>query len=151
MKNSDPKLLDDALVMALTRVSLFASLTRLQLIGLLHAMMRVSVKSGDLFFNEGDQADCLYVFIAGEAVVEKKNSTGWTTLATLQPSETFGEMAIVDGLPRSARVRAVKDCIALSLKSSRLNSSPEIAVEIYRNIAALQSKRLRKMNQGETA
>ena len=150
MKNSDPVLLDDALVTALARVSLFAGLTRLQLIWLLNAMTRVSIKSGDLFFDEGDHADCLYVFIAGEAVVEKKNSTGWRTLATLQPSETFGEMAIVDGLPRSARIRALKDCIALSLKSSRLSSSPEIAVEIYRNIAALQSKRLRKMNQGET-
>lgn len=150
MKDSDPKLLDDALVMALARVSLFSGLTRLQLIWLLNAMMRVSVKSGDLFFDEGDQADCLYVFIAGEAVVEKKSSTGWTTLATLQLSETFGEMAIVDGLPRSARVRALKNCIALSLKSARLNSSPEIAVEIFRNIAAIQSKRLRKMNQTET-
>jgi CRP-like cAMP-binding protein len=149
MKKSDPKLLDDAVVMALTRVSLFAGLTRLQLIWLLHSMTRVSVEAGNLFFDEGDQADCLYVFVAGEAVVEKKNSTGWTTLATLQPSETFGEMAIVDGLPRSARIRALKDCIALSLKSSRLSSSPEIAVEIFRNIAVLQSKRLRKMNQAE--
>jgi CRP/FNR family cyclic AMP-dependent transcriptional regulator len=149
MKNSDPVLLDDALIKALSRVSLFAGLTRLQVIWLLHAMTRVSIKSGDLFFDEGDHADCLYVFIAGEAVVEKKNSTGWRTLATLQPSETFGEMAIVDRLPRSARVRAIKDCIALSLNSARLNGSAEIAVEIFRNIAALQTKRLRKMNQAE--
>lgn len=62
---------------------------------------------------------------------------------------TAAEMAIVDGLPRSARVRTLKNCIALSLKSARLNSSPEIAVEIFRNIAAIQSKRLRKMNQTE--
>ena len=150
MKHSDPKLIDDALVTALARVSLFAGLTRLQLIWLLNAMTRVSVKSGDLFFDEGDQADCLYVFIAGEAVVEKKTSTGWATLATLKPSETFGEMAIVDGLPRSARVRAIKDCIALSLKSLRLDNAPEIAVEIFRNIAALQSKRIRKINEAGT-
>lgn len=149
MKSSDPKLLDDMLVMALARVSLFSGLTRMQLVWLLNAMTRVTAPSGKLFFDEGDHADCLYVFVSGEAVVEKNTPDGWKVLATLQPSETFGEMAVVDRLPRSARVRAVTESVALSLKSSRLESSKEIAVEIFRNIAAMHTKRLRKMNQGE--
>lgn len=150
MKGADPKLLDDSLVTVLGRVPLFAGLSRLQLIWLLNTTTRASVKSGEIFFDEGDTADGLYVFIAGEAVVEKKTAEGWKVLASLQPSETFGEMAIVDHLPRSARVRALKDSLALGLKTFRLESSPEIAMVIFRNIAAMQTKRLRKINQLDT-
>lgn len=149
MKASDHKVLDDALVMALGRVPLFSGLSRLQLIMLLNTMTRVSVKAGELFFDEGDPADCLYVFITGEAVVEKRRTEGWATLASLQSSETFGDMAVVDQLPRSARVRAIKDSLALCLKGARLDNSPEIAAVVFRNIAAMQTKRLRKANQSE--
>lgn len=150
MKGSDPRVLDDSLVTVLGRIPLFAGLSRLQLIWLLNTTTRVAVKSGELFFDEGEAADCLYVFILGEALVEKSIVDGWKTLASLQPGDAFGEMALVDQLPRSARVRALKDSLALSLKGSRLESSPEIAMVIFRNIAAMQTKRLRKMNQLDT-
>jgi len=83
----------------------------------------------------------------GEAVVEKRSGDDWQLLSAVKPGQTFGEMAIVDQLPRSARVRAVTNCLALNLKASRLESSPEVAAVIYRNIAAMQTMRLRAANE----
>jgi len=147
MNDRSPKMLDDALINTLGKVPLFAGLSRLQLIWLLSATSRVTVGANQLYFDEGESADSLYVFIGGEAVVEKRSNDGWQLLSTLKPGQTFGEMAIVDQLPRSARVRAVTNCLALNLKASRLESSPEVAVVIYRNIAAMQTMRLRAANE----
>ncbi len=47
---------------------------------------------------------------------------------------------------RSAQVRAVTKCLALNLKASRLESSPDVAVVIVRNNAATQTMRLRAAN-----
>lgn len=147
MTEGGPRIMDDALLAALARIPLFAGLSRLQLIWLLSATMRVAIGPEELFFNEGDAADSLYVFIAGEAVVEKKINEGWRPLSVLKPGNTFGEMAIVDKLPRSARVRAVVTSLALNLKGARLESSPEVAMVVYRNIAAMQTLRLRAKNE----
>ena len=56
-------------------------------------------------------------------------------------------MAIIDGAPRSARVRAVTDSIALRLPQRRLDASPEVAAVIYRNIARMQAARVREANE----
>lgn len=147
MTDGSPQVMDDALLGALARIPLFAGLSRLQLIWLLSAATRVTIGPEELFFNEGDSADSLYIFIAGEAVVEKKINEGWRRLWVLKPGNTFGEMAIVDRLPRSARVRAVVTSLALNLRGTRLESSPEVAMVVYRNIAAMQTLRLRAKNE----
>jgi len=56
-------------------------------------------------------------------------------------------MAVVDGLPRSARVRASVDSVALGLNRMKLEGSAEVAVVVYRNIAIMQTLRLRAANQ----
>ncbi len=134
---------NDSLVAVLGKVPLFAGLSRLQLVFLLGATSRVTVASGDLFFDEGDSADSLYVFVAGEAVVEKRSEGEFRRLAIVTPGQILGEMAVVDRLPRSARVRAVKDCLAIKLNSVGLECSHEIAATVYRNISGVITARLR--------
>lgn len=72
-------------------------------------------------------------------------------MAELRPGDTFGEMAIVDGLRRSARVRATEESIALALTQKSLDGYPELAAGLYRNIARIQSQRIRKYNETMTA
>jgi len=146
-----PIVLDDAVIRVLGEVSLFSGLTRMQLIWLLSAVTRFDVPANGLFFDEGEAGDKLYVLIVGSAVVEKANGGSWHTLATLRPGETFGEMAVVDGLPRSARVRATVDSVALGLNRMKLEGSAEVAVVVYRNIAIMQTLRLRSANQRANA
>lgn len=143
----EPKVLDDTLLSVLGGIRLFSGLDRLQLIWLLSAASRVTMSKDGLFFDEGDPGDRLFVFINGAAVVEKRTREGWATLATLKPGEAFGEMAVVDQLPRSARVRATANSLALSLTRTRLDGTPDVAAVVYRNIAIMQTLRLRATNE----
>lgn len=143
----EPKVMDDTLLSVLGGIRLFAGLDRVQLIWLLSAASRVAVGTDGLFFDEGDPGDRLFVFINGAAVVEKRTRDGWTALSTLKPGEAFGEMAVVDQLPRSARVRATANSLALSLTRARLDGTPDVAAVVYRNIAIMQTLRLRATNE----
>lgn len=139
--------IDEGILRVLGNVSLFAGLDRVHLIWLLSAAERVNVAKDQLFFDEGDAGDKFFVFIKGSTVVEKQVSDGWSKIVDLRSGDTFGEMAIIDGAPRSARVRALTDSIALCLPQRRLDASPEVAAVIYRNIARMQAARVREANE----
>ena len=142
---------DETLLRVFANVSLFTGIDRVHLVWLISAIERVDVTTDALFFDEGDKGDRFFVFIKGHAVVEKRNGdSGWQQVAELGPGETFGEMAIVDGLPRSARVRATTDSVALALTQKSLDGYPELAAGLYRNIARIQSQRVRKYNEKMT-
>ena len=107
---------DETLLRVFANVPLFAGIERVHLVWLVAAVERVDVVADQLFFDEDDPGDRFFVFIKGKAVVEKRTEGGgWQSVAELSPGETFGEMAIVDNQPRSARVRAETDSVALAL------------------------------------
>jgi len=57
-------------------------------------------------FREGDAADGAYVVLDGSVRIFKSRNGHDTTLATLKQGDIFGEMALLDGKPRSASARA---------------------------------------------
>jgi len=57
-------------------------------------------------FREGDAADGAYVVLDGSVRIFKSRNGHETTLATLKTGDIFGEMALLDGKPRSASARA---------------------------------------------
>ena len=61
---------------------------------------------GERVFHEGDDGDAWYVVFEGEAQVRKHTSSGNGEIARLTPGACFGEMALLDGMPRSATVIA---------------------------------------------
>ena len=139
---------DETLLRVFANVPLFVGIDRVHLVWLITAVERVDVSTDQLFFDEGDRGDRFFIFIKGHAAVEKRSGeSSWQTVAELKPGETFGEMAIVDGLPRSARVRATQDSVALALTQKSLDGYPELAAGLYRNIARIQAARVRKFNE----
>jgi CRP-like cAMP-binding protein len=64
---------------------------------------------GELIFEQGAQADRMYVVRRGKVRIFRDQDGKETTLATLKPQDFFGEMAIFDGKPRSATAQAVGD------------------------------------------
>lgn len=53
--------------------------------------------------NEGDVGGYMLIILSGEVDVRKKNPQGeFVTIATVYPGDTLGEMALIDGSPRSA-------------------------------------------------
>lgn len=68
-------------------------------------------KKGAEIIKEGELSDCAYIIESGSVKVSKTLSTGEEqTVGTLQKNDIFGEMGLIDCLPRSANVVALEDC-----------------------------------------
>jgi len=65
--------------------------------------------NGDVVFEEGSIGKHMYVVVAGCVRILKRGEGDDTVLAALGKGEIFGEMALVDSLPRSASAVAVGD------------------------------------------
>ena len=137
---------DTLLLRIASHVSLFAGLPRTLLERLIARSERFSRSENQLFFDEGEPGESFYVLVMGKAVVEKKSGPHWVRLATVSPGDTFGEMTLIDDKVRSARVRALGDCVSLHFSGARLKDSPELLAGIFRNIARLQTRRLKAVN-----
>ena len=62
---------------------------------------------GELVFKQGARGDCMYVIRYGKVRIFRDQDGTETTLATLKPGESFGEIALFDEKPRSASARAI--------------------------------------------
>ncbi|MFC2019803.1 cyclic nucleotide-binding domain-containing protein [Chloroflexota bacterium] len=66
-------------------------------------------KKGDLIFEEGGEGDEMFIVHLGRVGIVKSDSEEGQSLATLEPGDFFGEMALIDGSPRSASAIAEED------------------------------------------
>jgi hemolysin D len=68
------------------------------------------LKKGDILFEEGDEAIFAYVLTEGIIEIIKTSKGEQLVLGKIEQGTIFGEMAIIDGFPRSAAARAAADC-----------------------------------------
>jgi glutaminase len=105
--------------------------------------------AGTVVFDEGDEADGLYFVSAGEVVadVRVRRQRGRRRLSSVAAGSAFGELALVDGRPRSTRIVAVEPtmCHVLSPEafSSLQAEAPEQCAALTLAIARSLSQRLR--------
>jgi ATP/ADP translocase/HEAT repeat protein len=99
--------------------------------------------AGTSIFQEGDYGDCLYIIIGGSVRIHK----GERELAVLGRMQSLGEMAVLDGSPRSASATALEDTTMIKVDREQfldvMRSSPEIMQGIIRLLLA----RLREANE----
>jgi len=88
----------------------------------------VEFDTDEIVVREGDAGDALYIVIDGVLAVER----GEIVVAQLGPGEAFGELAILDGEPRQATVRAQKPTRLLRLPRDTFDKAlaehPEIGL-----------------------
>ena len=125
------------------RVPIFAGMSRADMVAVLATGEHFSVDPGQPVFREGDIGNSFYVLITGDVVVEKLRDGRPVELKRLGPGECFGEMALVGNDLRSATVRALGDVVvAMRFYRELIDSNPEGAAAIYRNIARILASRL---------
>lgn len=92
----------------LATTELFGSLDRPALAMLVAGARRRSYAKGAIVFLEGDPGDGLYLVLSGRIKVTVESPDGDAMLlATLGANDTFGELALIDGQPRSATAEAL--------------------------------------------
>jgi HlyB family type I secretion system ABC transporter len=105
-----------------------------------HSFVPACFPFGSVIVREGEVADALYLLVSGRARVLKQGESGEEVpLGLLQPGDSFGEMGLLDGAPRSATVRASSDVVALRLDRSIFEALLRVHPEI-RVYFELQSK-----------
>jgi CRP/FNR family cyclic AMP-dependent transcriptional regulator len=95
---------------------LFHDLDAETLRGLSERSISRRYRRGQLIVGQGDPGDCLFVIASGLVKVTVSSPDGEEmVLITLSEGETFGELALVDGGPRSASVEALEPTDVLIL------------------------------------
>jgi len=104
----------------------------------------VIAKPGAIVFKEGDTDKSLGIIVKGAIDIIKEN----TRVTTLTSSQTFGEMALIDGEPRSASGIAVKETIIFFMTQDNLirltQDDSQLGVQLLWKISKLISQRLRQ-------
>jgi CRP/FNR family transcriptional regulator, cyclic AMP receptor protein len=111
----------------------------------------VAVAAGRYFFREGDDAQGMFVLEAGCAAVLKNWQGRKYKLHEFHRGDCFGEMALMDLMPRSASVKALEDCSAIELRPEHLMRVYERDVEqfalIQMNMGREVCRRLRATDE----
>jgi uncharacterized membrane protein len=142
---------DASLVMtieALRSVPLFASLDDAAARTLRGLMSLREAPPGTLLFKMGDPGDAMYLIEGGRVRIYIHDGDGENlTLAELRNGDFFGEMAIVDGKPRSANAAVMEHaCLAVLARDDFLRfvrGNPDVALEMVSAI----SERLRRTDE----
>lgn len=92
-------------VAALRRVQLFADMDRRQAEQIARVVKERHFAKGETVIMEGSGGAAFFFIESGEAKVTSKGAE----IATLKPGDHFGEIALIDGGPRSATVTAATD------------------------------------------
>ncbi len=107
----------------------------------------VDLNEGDHFFRQGDNGDSLFVLQVGEVVVQRDWQGQAVTLGRLKEGDCFGEMSLIDLMPRSATVRACSSARALQIPHRCLHLLYKQSLEQYAilmmNMGREVSRRLR--------
>lgn len=118
----------------------------------LEALERVSVvktfPKNTILFSEGDQSDSFYIIRSGKVNVGINDEEGREViLSILGPGEYFGEIALMDGEPRSAYVMTKEPSQLIIISKSDfhelLSNHPDIMTNLFRGLL----KRFREANK----
>jgi CRP-like cAMP-binding protein len=130
--------------MALTTEEKMAWLERVELFKGVpeDALRRIAERSGEIEFppgryivRQGVIGNGLYIIISGRARVVK----GDEVVAELGPGDFFGELSVIDQLPRLATVIAEEPTTCLALASwdmiAEIERDPQLALNLLRGLA----------------
>jgi CRP/FNR family cyclic AMP-dependent transcriptional regulator len=127
---------------------LFRSLAPATLEQLAARMTRKSVRRGTVIFSKGDAGNGLIGVLQGSVKISVISADGREAVFNIvNAGEIFGEMALLDGRPRSADATATSDCELISMDRTTfvliLRNEPDVALKVIEFLCA----RLRRTNE----
>ena len=121
----------------LAAIPLFSRLEDSDLDRLGKTVVPRSYASGAVVVKEGEQAVAFFVIVSGNVDVTK----GGEKVGEKHAGESFGEMSLLDGLPRSTTVVATEDTDCLVMTrwdfTAELKSNPSIALSMLPELSKI--------------
>jgi len=101
----------------------------------------ISFSAGESVFSQGDPGDRFFMIKTGSLRVFRKTKEKIETeLAVLGPGDSFGEMALLTGAPRSANVAAISDACLITLSKEQfdtiLKNYPEVSLTLIKQMSS---------------
>ncbi|MGH6894474.1 MAG: Crp/Fnr family transcriptional regulator [Dongiaceae bacterium] len=98
----------------------------------------------EALFNRGDEGDALYAVVEGLVRIWVGSDSGKElTFSMMEPGDVFGEIALLDGLPRTANATAQETTLLLVMQRSAFLSVIENEPSLARHIIELLCERMR--------
>jgi CRP-like cAMP-binding protein len=92
---------------------------------------------GSVVFSQGDVGDALYGVASGRVRISASATDGRQVfLNIMEPGDTFGEIAVMDGLPRTANAIALDDTSLIAIQRNDflafLEREPQLAIHLLK-------------------
>ncbi|TVS18743.1 MAG: Crp/Fnr family transcriptional regulator [Gammaproteobacteria bacterium] len=111
----------------------------------------VRLPAGSALFSAGDESNGLYIMRSGLVRIWVADTEGRElTLALMEPGDPFGEIALLDRLPRSASATAIEDTICLltpvSAMEAALEQNPRLARHLIEQLCEILRRNTRELS-----
>ncbi len=133
----------------LKKIELFSTLSDAEYLALAKQLNMQTIKQGSVIVNQEDNGDSMFIVVEGLArvLIQVKETKAWVPTAKLIPGSYFGEMSLLLGEPRSARVVAVTDCYLYEITKEAMqhmfSSHPNLVAVLSEKIAERQIQNLK--------
>jgi CRP-like cAMP-binding protein len=125
------------------KMPIFKFLTYKELVRILNITQVVNTTQNQRIITEGETGEELYIILSGKVKVHKGN----TDIVTLGEGDHFGEMALIDKVPRSASISAIEQGKLLKISRTDffdiIRNEPRLATKLLWSFLQVISERLR--------
>jgi CRP-like cAMP-binding protein len=106
---------------------------------------------GTLLFAEGDEGEEMFIIRSGRVAIKKRVPHGEITVAVLEKGDFFGEMALLERIPRTAGAEMAEDgdliVIGSEVFGDMVKNNPEIAVRMLRKYSLRLRETTRQLEE----
>lgn len=130
-------------VMVLKTVDIFAHTPEEILVDIAGLLKELTLAANQTVFEKGERGDSMYIIVEGEAEALDEGRM-FTKMGARQ---VFGEMALLDGEPRTATIRTTQPTRLLRLDQEPFYELMDDRIEIARGVIHVLLQRLRKRTE----
>jgi len=124
----------------LRNIPMFAKLDTSKLKLLAFTSEMVNYADGETIFCQGDSADCAYVIMDGGVDVISETESGPIVAITLRQNQLFGEMALLNNVPRVATMKANGDLVVMKITADMflklISENSDVSLDVMRQLSA---------------
>ncbi|MBN1831599.1 MAG: cyclic nucleotide-binding domain-containing protein [Deltaproteobacteria bacterium] len=123
--------------------SLFKGISGEELFHVAQVMEEERLEKGSTLFRKGDIGDCLYVIVSGEIRIHIDQ----LEVRRHVKGDYFGEMALLDGSPRSASATAMDETLLLKINRENFYDIMMSRHDVLRGVLKMMTERIRELTE----